>query len=105
MKYSIWAATIALVINNATATAALAEGNGVAFFNGEISNVSVDAFLEKYKGRDDLTEFSVASQGGDAAAALRLARWIHLKKLNVRVRVICFSGCASYFFVAGEKSL
>jgi hypothetical protein len=101
MAYSILAAMIALAVSSANATAA--GESSVAIFNGEISGETVDAFLEKYRDHNHLAEFSVASQGGDSAAALKLARWIRSKKLDVRVRSLCFSACANYLFIAGEK--
>lgn len=77
----------------------------VAVFNGKIVDKSVDKFLTDYGARSDLTEFSVASEGGEVLAAIRLARWIKRKNLNVRVRTICYSGCANYLFVAGKKKI
>ena len=75
----------------------------VAVFNGEILPETVDQFLLEYGSRNDLAEFSVASQGGEVLSALRLAKWIKSKRLNVRVRQLCYSACANYLFIAGEK--
>jgi hypothetical protein len=101
MRHVCWVAVGAFAVSNVGATPATIAG--VALFNGEITHEAVAAFFEKYDRRSDLIEFSVASQGGDVLASLKLARWIRVRKLNVRVRNLCFSGCANYLFVAGEK--
>lgn len=77
----------------------------VAIFNGKIDHKTVDEFMRTYGRRADLTEFSVASEGGEVLAAIRLARWIKSKNLNVRVRTMCYSGCANYLFLAGNNKI
>lgn len=103
MKNSIATAVLALTIFPASGTPET--GASVAIFNGETVDKSVDAFLKKYGAREDLTEFSVASQGGEILASIRLAKWIKSKNLDVRVRAMCFSACANYLFVAGKAKI
>lgn len=104
MEHMIRARIAAVLFSSASVgVAAPTVPPNVAVFNGEILDSTVDRFLHEYGARNDLTEFSVASQGGDVLASIRLAKWIKLKKLDVRVRVICYSGCANYLFVAGQR--
>jgi hypothetical protein len=103
MSYAKWALSMALAVSDVNAMSTAPDG--VAFFNGEITKDSVAAFLAKYDRRMDLTEFSVTSQGGDLLSSMTLGRWIHMRKLNVRVRSLCFSGCANYLFVAGDRKI
>lgn len=77
----------------------------VAMFNGVVDDATVDEFLKKYGKRNDLTEFSVASEGGEFLAAIKLANWIRSKNLNVRVRLMCNSACANYLFIAGNEKI
>ncbi|MES2319509.1 MAG: hypothetical protein V4631_18670 [Pseudomonadota bacterium] len=101
MKY-LHATILLLASLNSYATSSTAS-ESVAVFNGLINEETVDQFLRLHEDRLELKEISIASQGGEVGAALKLARWVRLKKLNVRVRMICFSACANYIFVAGEK--
>lgn len=94
-----------LMLTMFPAVAAPDPSTNVAIFNGVIDDETVDEFLRKYGKRTDLTEFSVASEGGELLASIRLAKWIRLKNLNVRVRVMCNSACANYVFIAGREKI
>jgi len=100
MRYGVLITAMLLPVGYASC-APISPAN-VAIFNGEISPERVDRFLLEYGKRTDLSEFSVASQGGEVLSALKLAKWIKSKKLNVRVRQLCYSSCANYLFIAGE---
>jgi len=45
----------------------------------------------------------VTSQGGEIEAALEISRIVMERQLDVVVRKLCASGCASHIFVAGRK--
>jgi hypothetical protein len=72
-------------------------------FEGAISTETVAAFMLLHND----TKAKVVllnSQGGDAEAAMELGHWILDRKLDV-YPVICFSACANYLFLSGQKKL
>lgn len=73
-----------------------------AYFRGQISDISVDAFEEKYSHRDVRT-LIIDSYGGDTRAAIRLARFVLSRDIVVVVEDVCFSGCLSFVLAAAES--
>lgn len=78
---------------------------GVVEWSGKITDKSVSALIEASKDSDEIREFSIVSLGGDVKSAIRLANWVKSKNIDVRVRDVCFSACANYVFLAGNRKI
>lgn len=74
----------------------------IPLFAGEITQNSVNRFIEKYDSKD-IRQIRVFSQGGNMLAGLRFATWVRKKGLDVRVKMLCMSSCANYVFMAGAN--
>jgi hypothetical protein len=61
----------------------------------------VDAFEAALRPTD--RALVITSYGGDLDAPLRMAEIVAARKMNVEVEGPCFSGCAAFVFVAGER--
>ncbi len=48
---------------------------------------------------------SINSGGGDVEAAIKIARIIHNKEINIEVRRLCLSSCANYLFPAAKNKI
>lgn len=80
-------------------------GGSFVEWSGKITDKSVSALIDASKDNVDIREFSIVSLGGDVKSAIRLANWIKLRNMDVRVRDVCFSACANYVFFAGNKKI
>lgn len=70
---------------------------------GRITASGVDAF-EAALRPDDRT-LVITSYGGDLDAPLRMAEIVAARGMSVEVAGPCFSGCASFVFVAGARRI
>ncbi|MBV1775191.1 hypothetical protein KSF73_05630 [Burkholderiaceae bacterium DAT-1] len=73
-----------------------------ASFDVAITDVSVDQAIQRFEAIPDLKVLRINSSGGDITAAVRLARWIQSRHLDVMVSGFCMSACANYLFPAGH---
>ena len=71
-------------------------------FQGLISNSVADEFLRAVE-QYDANRVLIASGGGHVAPALRMAKAIHQRGMDVEVFGLCFSSCANYIFPAGRN--
>lgn len=71
-------------------------------FQGLIYAASVDEFVQAVE-QHDAKRVLIASGGGHVAPALRMARVIHDRGMDVEVFGLCFSSCANYIFPAGKN--
>jgi hypothetical protein len=88
----------------ASAFAVRRDGPAVVY-DGQIVTGSADALtaiLDSSRTTPP-TVLRVTSTGGDASEALRMARIIRARGLDVRVSGYCGSSCAQYLFVAGRN--
>lgn len=71
------------------------------YFKGKIDRDSSASILNSLsKG---VKRFFITSGGGDAAAALRIAKIIVANEVEVIVKDYCFSSCANYIFLSGAR--
>lgn len=71
-------------------------------FQGLIYAATVDEFVQAVE-QYDAKRVLIASGGGHVAPALRMARVIHERGMDVEVFGLCFSSCANYIFPAGKN--
>nr|WP_315489595.1 hypothetical protein [uncultured Rhodoferax sp.] len=71
-------------------------------FQGLIYAATVDEFVQAVE-QHDAKRVLIASGGGHVASALRMARVIHDRGMDVEVFGLCFSSCANYIFPAGKN--
>lgn len=71
-------------------------------FQGLIYAATVDEFVRAVE-QHDANRVLIASGGGHVAPALRMARVIHDRGMDVEVFGLCFSSCANYIFPAGKN--
>lgn len=82
----------------------LTQGTETALrYCGRITASGVDAFEAELRP-DDRT-LVITSYGGDLDAPLRMAEIVAARRMTVEVAGPCFSGCASFVFVAGERRI
>jgi hypothetical protein len=73
-------------------------------FQGLISEGAVDEFVRVIE-LHDVNRLLIASGGGHVAPAIRMARAIYDREMDVEVVGLCFSSCANYIFPAGRNKL
>jgi len=76
-------------------------GADVIYINGIIDDKTVQYVKSNLTSRT--ATLVVTSQGGEAEAALEISKMVMERQLDVVVRKLCASGCASHIFVAGRK--
>lgn len=75
-------------------------------YQGLIASEANDGVFELYREASPKpTTLRIESQGGGAAAAMRLGMWILDTELDVQVDRYCYSSCANYVFLAGRNKL
>lgn len=75
--------------NTATYTSEINKENNATFFSS-IKNLKIK-------------KLRVNSSGGDVEAAIKLARWIYINKVDIEVIEYCLSSCANYLFTAAFR--
>lgn len=81
--------------------AAGAAGNATASYSGVISAENNAGFFARVAGQP-LRRLLLDSGGGDVAAAIELAGWVHARQLDITVTGVCLSSCANYVFPAAR---
>jgi hypothetical protein len=76
-------------------------GGATAVYSGSISAEHNAGFFARVNGRP-LRRLLIDSGGGDVAAAIELADWIHAQQLDITVTGVCLSSCANYVFPAAR---
>ncbi len=70
--------------------------------SGIIQKNSYNEFIETIKNNNIKTIY-INSLGGDVDEAISIARFISENRIDVIVSDFCFSSCANYLFVSGNK--
>jgi hypothetical protein len=82
----------------------LTQGTETALrYCGRITASGVEAFEAELRPDDRM--LVITSYGGDLDAPLRMAEIVAARGMNVEVAGPCFSGCASFVFVAGARRI
>ncbi|QUG74375.1 hypothetical protein GKQ23_04875 [Erwinia sp. E602] len=76
--------------------------NGTLYYDGKIISGSAEKVINQLKMRR-VEKISLNSIGGDVVEAMKLGREIHKRGVDVEVRNVCASACASYLFPAGKN--
>ncbi|WP_162593313.1 hypothetical protein [Variovorax sp. PBL-E5] len=79
-------------------------GDGVASFDGLITEQSVQRFFEQVGSRD-ITKLVIDSVGGEPIAAIRLGTWLNAKGITIQIEKRCLSSCANYVFIGARKKI
>ena len=79
-----------------------AAGDTTAVYRGAISTENNAGFFAHVAARP-LQRLLIDSGGGDVAAAIELADWIHARQLDITVTGVCLSSCANYVFPAARN--
>jgi hypothetical protein len=75
-------------------------------YQGLITSEANDGVYDLYEEAwPKPTTILIESNGGGAAAAMRLANWMLDHEMDVRVDTYCYSSCANYIFLAGRNKL
>jgi ATP-dependent protease ClpP protease subunit len=78
-------------------------GDENLFFSGPIQANEYEQFAQVFTPK--VKYFVVDSDGGDVAAAIKIANVIADHDITVVVNGACISSCANYFFTAGKKKI
>lgn len=92
----------ALTVTAAGVVAGEAGTQAVAGYHGEISAENNARFFDDFDGRP-VRRLVIRSGGGDVAAAIELAEWVHARGLDITVEDRCLSACANYVFPAARR--
>lgn len=65
----------------------------------EINEENNAKYFSSIKNRE-IKKLRVNSSGGGVEAAIKLARWIYINKVDIEVVEYCLSSCANYLFTA-----
>jgi hypothetical protein len=84
------------------AVSGAAAGEATARYRGTISAENNAGFFARVAGRP-LQRLLIDSGGGDVAAAIELADWVHARQLDITVTGVCLSSCANYVFPAARN--
>jgi hypothetical protein len=95
-------AAILLACLSLHAAASAAAGDATAVYRGVISAENNAGFFARVAGRS-VQRLLLDSRGGDVAAAIVLADWVHARQLDVVVTGVCLSSCANYVFPAARQ--
>lgn len=71
--------------------------------SGELTVELVDSFATTLASRPDARELIINSPGGNVDAAIRLARLVRERHLEVKVRRVCGSVCALFVIPAASR--
>jgi hypothetical protein len=82
-------------------TAAGSAVNATAEYHGAISAKNNAGFFTRVAGQE-VRRLLINSGGGDVAAAIELADWVHAQQLDITVTGVCLSSCANYVFPAAR---
>lgn len=103
---------LAGVLSLCCAMAQASDTTRVQAENGELhyaGSVDQDANARVFALYDSLdrkpSTLVVTSPGGDIDAGMELGRWVHDRKLDIRVSDYCLSSCANYVFTAGARKM
>lgn len=77
------------------------DGIATAAYRGAISAENNAGFFAGVAGQP-LRRLLIDSGGGDVAAAIELADWVHARQLDITVTGKCLSSCANYVFPAAR---
>ncbi len=77
-------------------------GDATAAYRGAISVENNAGFFARVAGQP-LRRLLIDSGGGDVAAAIELADWVHARQLDITVTGVCLSSCANYVFPAARR--
>jgi hypothetical protein len=77
-------------------------GGAAAEYRGAISAENNTGFFSRVAGQP-LQRLLIDSGGGDVAAAIELADWVHARQLDITVTGVCLSSCANYVFPAARR--
>jgi hypothetical protein len=79
-----------------------AAGNATVEYRGAISTANNAGFFARAAGKE-VRHLLIDSGGGDVAAAIELADWVHARQLDITVTGVCLSSCANYVFPAARR--
>jgi len=79
-----------------------AAGDATAVYRGAISAENNAGFFARVAGQP-VRLLLIDSAGGDVAAAIDLADWVHARQLDIAVTGVCLSSCANYVFPAARQ--
>jgi hypothetical protein len=79
-----------------------AAGDATAVYRGAISAENNAGFFARVAGQP-VRLLLIDSIGGDVAAAIDLADWVHARQLDIAVTGVCLSSCANYVFPAARQ--
>jgi hypothetical protein len=79
-----------------------AAGDATAVYRGPISAENNAGFFARVAGQP-VRLLLIDSAGGDVAAAIDLADWVHARQLDIAVTGVCLSSCANYVFPAARQ--
>lgn len=87
-------------------------GAQVFIDNGELNYVGLlsaeanrRAFDLYESARDKPAILAIRSKGGVTDAGIEMGRWVHQRKLTVKVVEYCFSSCANYVFTGATRKV
>jgi hypothetical protein len=78
-----------------------AAGDATAVYRGAISAENNAGFFARVADLP-VRLLLIDSGGGDVAAAIELADWVHARQLDIAVTGVCLSSCANYVFPAAR---
>jgi len=76
-------------------------GDVSAVYEGAISAENNAGFFARFAGQP-VRVLLIDSGGGEVAAAIDLANWVHARQLDIVVTGMCLSSCANYVFPAAR---
>ena len=82
--------------------AGAAAGDATAVYRGAISAENNAGFFARVSALP-VRLLLIDSEGGDVAAAIELADWVHARQLDIAVTGVCLSSCANYVFPAARQ--
>jgi len=95
-------AAVLLVCLSLQAVCGGAAGDTTAVYRGAISAENNAGFFARVANQP-LQRLLIDSGGGDVAAAIELADWVHARQLDLTVTGVCLSSCANYVFPAARQ--
>ena len=95
-------AAVLLVCLSLQAVSGGAAGDTTAVYRGAISAENNAGFFARVANQP-LQRLLIDSGGGDVAAAIELADWVHARQLDLTVTGVCLSSCANYVFPAARQ--
>ncbi len=98
----LFAITTACAAQRLEAPFAMSIDGPTLYFRGKISTQAATGF-ENVIASNNITTLNISSAGGDAGAALRIAKIVRDRRLVVIVERVCASACLLPIFAAAKK--